>query len=85
MWQRPQQQQTETGEVQLGNAAAHETPIADVPPTWAQVPALMMVQEPLWQHAPGPSPAHRFGLQGTAPLKVPPLSTQSQLVAVMHV
>lgn len=45
----------------------------------------MMVQTPLLQHAPGPSPAHRFGLQGTAPVKVPPLRTQSQLEAVMHV
>ena len=85
MWQSPQQQQTETGPGQLlgaGKATAHELPMEDVPPIWAQVPALTTVQvPPLTQHAPGPSPAHWAAVQGIAPVKVPPLRTQSQLDA----
>lgn len=44
----------------------------------------MIVHEPLLQHAPGPSPAHNAAVHGTAPVNVPPLRMQSQLVAVMH-
>ncbi len=53
----------------------------ETPPICWQVPALTTVHWLLAQQAPGPSPAHRAGVQGVTPVQVPPLSTQSQLVA----
>ena len=81
-WHRPQQQQRDAGVVLHcggGNAAAQDWPIEETPPICWQVPALTTVHMLLWQQAPGPSPAHWAAVHGVAPVKVPPLRTQSQL------